>query len=403
MTTTARPTAGEQTSADQAGADHGGRSAARDGGLTYARARLYVGVFGVGTWVVLAAAALAFGVPDAVGAQYPASGLTPAALGVIAGFAALHALIQAPFDFFGGYRLPRRFARSELTFGRWAMRWLRGVLAWNSTLALSFVGIAAASHWIGPFGPLAAVVGLSLLLLGFRLPLARLVGIWRINSTEPAEGVPTAIAHSDDPGFTGAITGLVRARLNIVPERWRATLTDEQYETAVRRRATALNSGSWQRGRLVGLGFTWIGAALASWFAADLAGTAAGVIEFSLLFSLWSFAGLLVLPSVSRHATASIDATMVSNGADPRSLGELALELDRLQDEEPARPKWIERIFHPIPDAGGRGAGARVARFAAWDAARVAIFLGLSAGGLLGRSVHCNAGRPDLWVMLPTD
>ncbi|MBX9723333.1 MAG: hypothetical protein K2X81_18155 [Candidatus Obscuribacterales bacterium] len=39
----------------------------------------------------------------------------------------------------------------------------------------------------------------------------------------------------------------------------------------------------------------------------------------------------------------------------------------------------------------------------AWHLARYAIWLSLAGLGLLGRAVHCNAGKPDLWCMLPAD
>ena len=36
-------------------------------------------------------------------------------------------------------------------------------------------------------------------------------------------------------------------------------------------------------------------------------------------------------------------------------------------------------------------------------AARVALYLCVAGLGLLGRVVHCNAGRPEAWVFLPGD
>jgi hypothetical protein len=39
----------------------------------------------------------------------------------------------------------------------------------------------------------------------------------------------------------------------------------------------------------------------------------------------------------------------------------------------------------------------------AWHVARLTLFLSWSCLGLLSRAVHCNAGRPELWVLLPTD
>ncbi|WP_146526280.1 hypothetical protein [Novipirellula artificiosorum] len=39
----------------------------------------------------------------------------------------------------------------------------------------------------------------------------------------------------------------------------------------------------------------------------------------------------------------------------------------------------------------------------AWHAARMTLFVSWACMGMLVRAVHCNVGRPELWVMLPTD
>ena len=78
--------------------------------------------------------------------------------------------------------------------------------------------------------------------------------------------------------------------------------------------------------------------------------------------------------------------------------------LDRLQDSETSRPSLIETIFHPVPSVENRLDGPRSHQVTGyWDAARTSIYLSLAGLGLLGRAVHCNCGRPALWVFLPTD
>lgn len=68
------------------------------------------------------------------------------------------------------------------------------------------------------------------------------------------------------------------------------------------------------------------------------------------------------------------------------------------------RPSLIEAIFHPIPSVENRLNGPRTrGRIGFWDLARTSIFISLAGLGLLGRAVHCNCGRPSLWVFLPTD
>jgi hypothetical protein len=66
----------------------------------------------------------------------------------------------------------------------------------------------------------------------------------------------------------------------------------------------------------------------------------------------------------------------------------------------------VETVFHPIPALRRRIARleeGRASEGGAWHAARMALFLSWASFGLLGRAVHCNCGRPELWVLLPAD
>ena len=38
-----------------------------------------------------------------------------------------------------------------------------------------------------------------------------------------------------------------------------------------------------------------------------------------------------------------------------------------------------------------------------WHAARMTLYVSWACMGMLVRAVHSNVGRPELWVMLPTD
>ena len=80
--------------------------------------------------------------------------------------------------------------------------------------------------------------------------------------------------------------------------------------------------------------------------------------------------------------------------------------LDELQDDEPERAAGVESVFHPVPSVGNRlrALGERVPRGAgAWHLARTVLFLSHISLSLLPRAVHCNVGRPELWVYLPSD
>ncbi|MFK7822669.1 MAG: hypothetical protein AB8G05_00825 [Oligoflexales bacterium] len=101
--------------------------------------------------------------------------------------------------------------------------------------------------------------------------------------------------------------------------------------------------------------------------------TSAGYATTMLWNILWSFIGLLLLPTLSRRSTLYVDQSVVnrrkkylniganelipglSQDSDNASILESALKkIERLSDDEPKRSKWLERIFHPIPSRASR-------------------------------------------------
>lgn len=370
-------------------------------GMTYGRSRLLLGVGGVGLWVLLASSAIIAGLP-AMLAQTTAGSIDAEFLAV-ALLSLFVLLVQAPFDMLGGYVLPRRHGRSDERFGAFFKRWLRGVSIYQSVYLLSGLLLLSASRAAGAPGLVLVAVTISIAFLAGRSRLAAIIGsLQRTRDNTHAQLGVTPIA-SPDPGFTGGIGGVLRPREQLVPQSWINSLAPESLALLLRRRSEAVASGLWFRGRVAALIFIWSGMAAAALPVGDLAGTAGGVLLFAALFTLWSFVGLLVLPTLSRRASIAIDGRLIEQGADPDDLSALAASLDAMQDGEPSRPKWIERVFHPIPSVTSRSTHHESVRFACWDVARTSAVLGIAGLSPLGRAVHCNSGRPALWIYLPLD
>lgn len=335
--------------------------------MTYARARLWLGISGVGLFVMLAAWGLASG--------FSVSSVLP--------FLALYLLIHLPLDILGGYWLPLSFARWP--GGRFWPRYLRGALLHAGFLLV----VAWMTPLIGRQGGLVAVLVFQLLLM------VALVG-WQDQLAVWMSGAPSATA---DPGFTGGIAGLPGAERLVLPR----DPTIKNF-TAVRRRA-CIASGSRLRGLLVAIIWNLAG------FAASAHLPGAGVTNHTELlrtvfgFTLWSFLGLLILPSLSRRGVLEVDQAVRRLGIPPAVFAQAIQTLDRLQDDEPQRAPGVETIFHPIPSVTNRMAGFAQPSSGrgAWHAARYALFLSWPGLGLLSRAVHCNVGRPELWVFLPAD
>lgn len=388
---------------------------------TYARARLWTGVLGVGTVVTAATAMLVTGLPQRLfGGAAGGEGAAGAAAGLLASDAltlaacfAVAALAMLPFDVAGGLLLPRRHGRPAPTAARFAVSWLRGVTVLGAVWTLAGLAVLAAGRAGGRPAAVAAIAGLALALLLLQEPLARLVGGLRRAASGPEPGV--LLLRGSDPGFTGGFAGL-RGTL-VVPEHWTRALDPEVLGLLLERRRRIHRSGAWAASVALAVAWNAGGFALASLLPGAGVTTLAGLLTAALGFTLWTFLGLLLLPTVSRRATRAADAAVAVDAASRARLEDAVAALDELQDGEPERAPAVEGVFHPVPSAGNRlralsGAaqesGPALApegppAVGAWHLARTALYLSWAGLSLLPRAVHCNAGRPELWAYLPTD
>lgn len=374
----------------------------------YGRARLWLGISAVGTLVTLAAVALAVGLPSMIvpGSDSSMGAQIIALMFFVLGYMA----IQLPFDFMGGYWLPKQFGRNHPSLKAFSVGITRGVFTHGCLMLGSGVLLMIAGRYAGVPGTVAAGLLIVLSMLLFRVQIAatmarisKAVGV--VSQRASDDQLNVVCVESADEGFTGGIVGVFRPRFQWMPKKWHEVLGPEGFELAAIRRTLAIRTGSWRRGRMVSISFTATGLLVAAIMvdSAEL-GTASGTIQLSLWFTLWSFLGLLTLPTLSRRGVVEIDERAQADGL-PASLMRGNTELlDRLQDSEPTRPSLVETIFHPVPSVENRLEGPRAHHvIGCWDAARTTVFLSVAGLGLLGRAVHCNCGRPSLWVFLPTD
>jgi hypothetical protein len=134
----------------------------------------------------------------------------------------------------------------------------------------------------------------------------------------------------------------------------------------------------------------------------------AGLVTLSAAFTLWSFLGLLVLPLFSHYGVYEADRLALACGVGQELLLEVIAKIDAELEDEQDRTVAVDTIFHPVPTIAYRLQALEQKQqinqgMAAWQAARYAVFLSAIGLGLLSRAVHCNAGKPELWAMLPAD
>jgi Zn-dependent protease with chaperone function len=355
---------------------------------------------------VLSSLALLFILPASV---FPYSGFLPladfAAFWALFGF---YAAVSLLFDLRGGYLLPCRYQKHCLMFPTYLAKWLRAAAVQGAVMTVSALLLLQAGRAAGIPGALAVLALLQAALIAVQPWLARLAGgLHVLERLTPPAGVRSKVSvwGGLDPAFTGGIAGWPGAAGIIVPEEWVRALPPAALEAAILHREGAVRTGSRVRGLIVAVLWNLAGFALSANLPGAGVSTVWELVQTFLGCTLWSFAGLLILPSLSRAGVLEADLWALRNGASREALETAIREQDHLQEDEPSRSPWIERIFHPIPSVERRlqNLDSGSPRWGAWNAARMALYLSWANFGLLSRAVHCNCGRPESWVLLPSD
>lgn len=396
--------------------------------MTYARARLFLGMSGVGSIVVLSTYLLVSGLPLAWLPQTQTwSGGD--VMSLLKLFVFLTAIL-APLDLLGGFLLPNRWRPGTIGLAAFVANWLRGVLVQGGLFVVFGIGILVLGRSFGLAGAAAAVGLAAVGLIAFQARIARWVGALQVDAPETEVDAGSDQAKLDqakldqaiaiasqwgwtpkriglmrhhDTGFTGGIVGLPGWETVVVPTTSLRQLSAEQLAATIARRVAAIENGSRARGLVLSLLWVVTGFVLASLLPGAGVQSVAALAMTCLGFTLWTFLGLLTLPTLSRQASYAIDGAILESGVAPNTLQSALKTLDGLQDDEPKRSAVVETIFHPVPSVENRqgrtGGGFPIA----WHALRMTLFVSWAAMGMLVRAVHCNVGRPELWVMLPTD
>jgi hypothetical protein len=368
--------------------------------MTLARTRLFLGITAVGATVLVALTALWLDLPGSWLSADPAMPLWRA-VGSALLWPLAWTVIILPLDVLGGLVAVRHQPSASLWLGRWG----RGVLIQLLVLALVAVPLLLLTRALGLFGAVAGVTLAGAMIVSQMGTLARLGA--SLTPVAPAglakrrDGYPLELVDADDEAFVGGFAGLVRPRL-LVPAAWSALPAPVRDGLLARRRLASMAP----RVRGIGLALAWLAfGATVSGLVAGRPDSAAGLVRFSLGTTLWSFLGVLILPTPSRRAVIALDQR-AARSVGREAVAEGIMTLDRWQDDEPARARVVEAIFHPVPAPQARLAaleGPTPSGSGAWRVARLALPVGLGSWSLLGRAVHCNLGRPALWWMLPGD
>ena len=360
--------------------------------VTYARARLFLGITTVGSMVTLCAVALFLRLPQQFFSMSP-NNIADTAKGLTLIFG-LYAAIALPFDLIGGYVLERVFKRDVPHLVSFVYRLVRGIIGQGAVYISCGLALIAMHTRFGNIGVVIMFATLQLTLIVCQLPLAMFVGgLKRTQDGLSGQG----------PYGTGGVTGILGSETVVLPMHWESVLSSDQLSVMESRRRYAIASGLRRNGVLLALAWN-IGGFAISVALAGGAGSVASLLTTALYFSLTSFVGLLVLPKPSQNAVLQTDAGIINSGNRDALVASIRA-LASIQDDEATRHSAVQLIFHPIPSVSLRTENTlqNTNQLAAWNAARLAIFLSWAGLSFVSRAVHCNVGRPDVWVLLPCD
>jgi hypothetical protein len=384
---------------------------------TLARRRLRLGITGVGASVLLSLGLVGL----TLGGVLPLAPdwrLFPGAFGTMASAAVLtlavfagHAALMLAVEHAGG----RRAVRQAPAFGAWCVAWLRGTTVLSVVAAGCLTMIITAGARGGSVAAAVTAFVLAIALLVAQGPIARATASLTLR---PAADAVAAVArdigldpeglrvvHTADESFVGGWIGWDRHALWI-PAWWtqpehRALLRVQLHRRLAQRTSYARRRGWWRAALWPALGLLLTAPLLPyAWTDTRL------WLVLPALSTLWSFVAVLLLPSVSRSAVYYADSVAARAEGVDTTIAVIA-RLDAAQDDEPERTPVVETIFHPVPSVSNRARRLRERTAppmgGGHQQTRLTLFASLATGSLLGRMVHCNIGRPALWVVYPGD
>lgn len=351
-----------------------------------ARRRLGLGITLVGFWVVVSVAGLCW-------LRWGRSAdATLNAVAVVLGVFA----VQGIFDAVGGgwlMPLPRPGAVGFLRV------WIRGLLVHSAVLAgVGALGILSLRMTGGFCGGVALASVLLALGRGF---LFRAVSGGAIRE-EVLEGGEKVMVHPvGDPSFTGGIIGFGRGATIVIPEGWLHRVPRLELAVELFRRRWQIEQGLPGRAFLLVLAWNLVGA----WVGGLVLNPGSlseghALLGHACWMTVWTFLSLLLLPSLGRGTVLEADRASAKAGLDPSAWIRL---FPKLTGEDGNARAAMQNIFYPIPSAEIRlrSLGEDRAWLVLGPVARANLFYSLAGLTLLGRSVHCNVGRPALWVFPP--
>lgn len=365
--------------------------------MCYEYSRLSLGILNVGFFVLICSLYFLLGIYIPIGKEVHYF--------TIPSLIFFYILISLPFDIIGGYILPKAYGRAEGRLLDWLKVWAKGVIVQGLIMALSLASLlyvfrSFVSDWVRVF----YIILIQLVFAFLQPQIAKMVGNYKEKFIKKSQ----LVWESSDRGFTGGVT---IAGTSVIPESYLKVFSKRQYDWLVQRRAILQRDPVNQLGALGAILFNTLGGILVLKLNKLDFHSSSDLFTFVFGMTLWSFVGVIFLPYLSQKTALLLDRFTFSKPNSDASRQEVIKAfqlLDDFQGAEPSRKPILQKIFHSLPSYEQRiqNLASKKNSFnslGAWHIARRALFLSWPFMGLLNRAVHCNIGRPDLWVLLPCE
>lgn len=375
---------------------------------SYPAARLKIGMSQVGMVVILCAAFILLNIEQWIVSLFVGAGIHESLSLPV--FFCFFALVALPLDILGGWYIPQKHGMSSgATFLKYLSGYIRGALVQLGFYSLTAIAAYWSIQWIGLPGFLMTVmITLVFLIVNTRLLGAMVSGLRYTGQDVILRGRARIVeVMSENTSFSGGISGLPGKETIVLPTKWKNLRGERISQLLLKRRSLAITTGAYARGLILAVSWVVSGAILGLLAGLSLDSSAALIMRAIEVSTIWTFLGLLILPTISRNAVRLIDIKMLEEGYDIDELRDFAATSDGFVAGEYSRSPVVETIFHPLPSTQFRFVSADKSgsqpKGGCWNPVRQMLFYSWAGMNLLSRSVHCNAGMPDLWVHLPTD
>ena len=127
------------------------------------------------------------------------------------------------------------------------------------------------------------------------------------------------------------------------------------------------------------------------------------VLYLASWMTVWSFISLILLTRLSHNSVYACDA--IAKNGDKSLLIKWIKHYPSIVDENGHQNPLKQAIFYPVPSIKSRLDALKTNNFGSFNFGNLTrrnFFLSWGVFNLSARSVHCNVGRPLLWVLPPS-